>query len=181
MKQPPVRTVAPVARAVSLSRVKAHLRVTHADDDERIAALIDAATERLDGWSGILGRCLVTQTWRQDFDGFPGADLRLPFPDVQSAAVSYRDTAGDEQVFSGFAVVHDGIGSKLVLNDGQTWPDTAVRPDAVQVTMVCGYAEVPEPLRRAIMLDVQSMFDGPDEARARAWAALIAPYRRVGF
>jgi hypothetical protein len=38
---------------------KAHLRV----DDTLITALIAAATARLDGRDGILGRCLRSETW----------------------------------------------------------------------------------------------------------------------
>src|SRR5690606_12599307 len=87
----PVRTVAPATMPVSLAEAKAHLRVDHDDQDDLITAQIKAATAYLDGWSGILGRALVTQTWRQDFAGFGD---RLPLPLVPVTAidsVSYFD------------------------------------------------------------------------------------------
>lgn len=85
----PVLVTEPTADVVSLSDVKAHLRVTHNDEDDLIAALIAAATAYLDGWSGVLGRCIREQTWRVTLDE-PG-DYVLPMPDVSEAAADYGD------------------------------------------------------------------------------------------
>lgn len=76
----PVRVTPPAEPPVSLEEAKAHLRVDFGDDDLYVAGLIEAATAHLDGWSGILGRALVTQTWRQDLCGFPrDGVIRLPW------------------------------------------------------------------------------------------------------
>ena len=88
----PRRTLGPTEKPVSLAEAKAHLRYDDDDQDVLIAACIAAATDRLDGWAGILGRCLVAQTWAVDLGCWP-ADrwLRLPFPDCGKPVVTYRD------------------------------------------------------------------------------------------
>jgi len=62
---PPVRVTAPADRPVTLAEVKNHCRIDHSDDDTLVQSYIDAAVAHVEGWSGVLGRCLVTQTWRQ--------------------------------------------------------------------------------------------------------------------
>jgi len=68
---------------------------------------------------------------------------------------------------------------------GQSWPATFRRADAVSIIFTAGYgaaAGVPEPIRQAILLIVQRLFDGADTsidvAIDRTVHALIAPYRR---
>jgi len=185
--QKPVRTVVPATAPVSLTEAKAHLRVDFTDDDAVIQGYIDAAVSHLDGWGGILGRCMVTQTWRQDFPQF--CDLiRLPFPDAQSATLAYLDVNGDEQAFTGFHLVSDAMGGGLVLEDGQNWPQTANRPDAVRVTGVYGYGgadDVPWSLKAAILLHVGTLYENRETLSERvspnmAYEALVAPHRMVG-
>lgn len=54
----------PSLPVVSLDEAKAHLRVSHDDEDDLIRGLIAAATAYLDGLDGVLGRALSPQTWR---------------------------------------------------------------------------------------------------------------------
>ena len=183
----PVRTVAPATMPVSLSEAKAHLRVDHDDQDDLITAQIKAATAYLDGWSGILGRALIAQTWRQEFGRF--ADhLPLPLAPVTAiVSISYFDTGNvvqtlDAGVYDLFA---DARGAHVALRPGQSWPATFRRADAVSIIFTAGYgaaADVPEPIRQAILLIVQRLFDGADTsidvAIDRTVHALIAPYRK---
>ena len=59
---------------VSLDEMKAHIRqdsdVEDAEDGA-ILTFIAAATGKLDGRDGLLGRCLITQTWILKLDRFP--------------------------------------------------------------------------------------------------------------
>lgn len=73
----------PVDSVVSLGEAKAHLRVSHDDEDAEIAAMIDAATAYLDGLEGVLGRALGPQTWRAVFAAGSCTD-RLPIGPVIS-------------------------------------------------------------------------------------------------
>lgn len=85
----PFRVTAPVAPVVGIIDLKAHLRVDYSDDDILIQALQDAAVSYLDGWRGILGRCIMRQQWAMTC-GQAGT-FRLPFPDVVEASVSSGD------------------------------------------------------------------------------------------
>lgn len=85
----PYLVTEPAEYPVTLEDMKAHLRVAHDDDDLDIDARIASATAHLDGWGGVLGRCIMPQTWAIDVCG-PGPHL-LPFPeasDVTATGVS---------------------------------------------------------------------------------------------
>lgn len=169
MSQPhalkPIRTAAPAAQPVSVEEVRAQPSVGSSADQDLVAALIEAATAELDGWSGHLGRCLVSQSWRFDFAGFPSGDrLRLPLGDLQSLAVTYFDPAGATQTLSTslYRTVTDALGPAVDLVSGASWPATACRSDAVSVIAVLGYGDpedVPAPIRRAILLRVGQLYN----------------------
>lgn len=161
----PVRVAAPAETPVSLAEAKAHLRVDTAGDDARITALIQAATDHFDGWSGILGRALVTQSWRVDMAGFPASRwVRLPLPPVQSiTTVAYWDAANADQVFAtgNYSLHSDGGGPFIALGNGVSWPPVYRRQDAIRVTFVAGYgaaSAVPQPLKVAILLRVEALY-----------------------
>ena len=194
----PVRIEAPAEPSVSLAEAKVHLNVTEDDWDGLIEALVASATGHLEGWTGILGgRCLVTQTWRQDLGGFPcGARVRLPLAPVQSVtSITYFDAEGAQRTLDGGVYsepLDDDFGPFVELRTGQSWPATECRSDAVSLTFVAGYgdaADVPEPLNQAIKLCVGAWFEQREEAVAGqtigalpdsvAAKALIAPYRRL--
>jgi uncharacterized phiE125 gp8 family phage protein len=207
---PPVRTVAPATSPVTVAEVKAHLRLTGSADDALIQAFIDAATAYLDGWSGILGRALVTQTWRQDYTGFWDR-LSLPLAPVASiTSVTYIDDDGADQTLDvgAYELLADHLGP-YVARLSDPWPSVDDVAMPVSVTHVAGYgaaAAVPAPIRLAIILIATkfhaSAKSDPGLARetvegvgAREWRggemllaahdrtveALIGPYRRIGF
>src|SRR5690606_38428902 len=109
------------------------------------------ATAWLDGYSGILGRALVTQTWRQDFDRFAN---RLPLPVAPVSAVvsiSYFDAGNVQQMLDPgvYELLADARGAYVALRPGQSWPATFRRVDAVSIIFTAGYgaaADVPEPI-----------------------------------
>lgn len=189
----PNRTVAPASTPVSVLDARAHLRLTGHEEDTLVAALIAAATDILDGWSGILGRCIVTQTWTQSFEEFDGDDLHLPFPDVQSVTVQYYDANNASQTLSSSAyhLINSADGAELELAYGQVWPNVYPRPDAITVTMVCGYgdpADVPSALKAAVLLHVGHLFANREAIGSNslaelplAYKFLTAPYRRIGL
>ncbi len=162
----PVRVTAPAASPVSLSEVKAHCQVSGSASDTVLQVMLDAAVAYLDGWSGILGRCLINQVWRMDLCEWPASRIiRLPFPNVSAATVKYFDADNVEQTVDGslHAVLHDARGSYVRLSDSFTSPGLHDdRADAVQVTFTAGYGsagtDVPAAIRAAILLSVQSMF-----------------------
>lgn len=190
----PVRTVAPAALPVSLADAKARLRIDHDDEDDVVSALIGAATAHLDGWRGVLGRAIVTQTWRQDLAGFPPDEIRLPLAPVASiTSVTYRDGDDATQTLasSNYAgPLEDARGPFIYRPSGGTWPGTSDRHDAVSVTFVAGYGTtggIPDDLVTAILLLAAHWYEhreavatGPAQPLPIGVASLIAPYRRVG-
>ncbi|MFG1454569.1 head-tail connector protein [Xanthobacter sp. V2C-8] len=193
----PVRVTAPALPPVSLTQAKAHLRVEHDEDDLYISELIDTATARLDGWSGILGRALVTQTWRHDFPGWPeDGKLRLPLAPVLSVeGITYIAPDGAVQTLDASAYTApraDGLGPYVRLRQGHSWPATARDEDAVSVTFTAGYgatvAAVPADIRHAILLLVGHWYNAREAASETALtelplgvSALLAPYRRISL
>lgn len=115
----PICVTPPVEPLVDLDAMKDHLRVDFADDDALITVLEKAAVAHLDGWRGILGRCIKQQVWSVSF-GCAGCH-RLPFPDVVSVEVD----AG-EVVLS-----HDALGSRVDISEPATVMMTIKAPDEV--------------------------------------------------
>lgn len=183
------RTVAPAERLVSMTAVKAHLRVEVADEDDLIDVLRTAAEEHLDGPEGILGRCILTQTWVQEFAAFDDP-LRLDVWPVQSVVVKYDDADDVEQTLSSavYTVGRDALGWHIALRSGQSWPVVGDTPRPVRVTVVAGFgaaSAVPAPIKQAALLLVGHWYENRQAAAPKALAtapmaveALLAPYRR---
>lgn len=158
MNLAPVRTVAPSVPLVTTVELKAQCRIDSSDDDTLLDGLIAAATAHLDGYSGILGRALLEQTWQRDFADFSDC-MRMPVGDLMSApVVTYYDIDNVQQVLSSdaYSALSDEIGPFITLNDGYSWPSVATRLDAVRLTWVAGYgataADVPAAIKHAVML-----------------------------
>jgi len=184
------RTSEPSETPISLAEAKAHLRVLHDDDDAYITALIDAATQHLEGRDGIVGRALVTQSWEYRIDCFPACGrIELPLPPLQSvASVTYVDQDGALQTLSTdvYMAETSTIVGMIRLKYDQQWPSTRYEPYAVRIAFTAGYGAagaVPETLKSAIKLLVGHWYlrrdMGEDIPRGAPFAveALIAPLR----
>lgn len=191
----PVQTVAPAELPVTLAEAKAHLRVDHDTEDDLISTLVQAAVDHLDGHGGVLGRCLINQTWRVDFWTWQPA-FRLPFPDVSSvSSVVYSDVDNAEQTVSAglYELIEDAQGGLVKMLDDFTEPTLYDdRSDPVRITFVAGYGadadDVPSAIKAAILLMVghwyqhrEAVTAGSTETLPMAVEALITPYRRVGL
>lgn len=192
----PVLVTAPAAATtlVTLVEAKAQLRVDHTDDDDKITALITAAVGYVDGWTGILGRCLLSQTWRQDFDSFCGC-LRLPlFPVISITSVKYDDASNVEQTVSSanYSLLTDDLGSYVAFLSTYAFPVIDIERPAVRVAYVAGYADadsVPPAIKHALLMLVGHWYENRESINIGgvvssiplAFDALISPYRRVRF
>jgi uncharacterized phiE125 gp8 family phage protein len=182
----PVLVTAPTADMVSLSEAKAHCRVDHDDEDAYLSALIEAATGHLDGYSGVLGRALLPQTWRQDFEDF-GDVMRLPVGPVQSiTSVIYQDTSGADQTLANteYVLLRDDFGDYVTLAANKSWPSVGERADAVKITYLAGSAGIPTAIKHAALLLVGHWFanreavsSGSMMATPMAVDALLTPHR----
>lgn len=191
----PVLETAPATRIISTAEAKAHLRVDGSDEDDLIAGLVLSAEKYLDGYTGILGRALVTQTWSESRPWF---DYRIPLrvmPVQSITSVQYYDADGNSQTVSSdvYRLHTGGNGPYLVQVDGKSWPGgTRSRDDAVTVTYVCGYGDastdVPQPIIQAALMLVAHWFENRgvvgkvSQPLKYAVDALIAPYKsRAGW
>lgn len=113
----PVRVTPPSGPVVLLAELKAHLRVDGDDDDPLITALEAAAVAHLDGYRGILRRCILPQIWAVSFDA--AGTYRLPLPDVQAVTAS-----------TGTAILsQDALGHSVEISEPCTVAMTCALPD----------------------------------------------------
>lgn len=198
MNSRPRLVSAPADTPVSVSQAKAHIRVGHSEDDTLISALIAAAVSLLDGHAGILGRCIVTQTWEQDFSCWPGNNLlRLPFPDVDpdSVEITYRDASDIEQTLSAdhYETFEDAISTVIAFREAFTSPALCSdRRAPVTVTFDAGFgaaADVPAAIKHAVLLSVADFYENRENTVVGQVTVselpmgamfLIAPLRRSG-
>lgn len=173
---------APTDEPVTIEEAKLHLRVSGTDQDDLIAALIEAARTRVEE---DIQRALITQTWELTRDYFEApavvattsgtavaitpkpTEITLPYSPVSALKrVSYVDSSGVTQL------LHDEIGSppltsNVVLDShsipariapvaGGSWPATAAQLNAVTIRYEAGYGvngdAVPAPIRQAILM-----------------------------
>lgn len=191
----PTQSVGPTALTlITLPEAKAHCRVDHTDDDALITILINAAESHLDGYSGILGRALINQTWVQSHEKFCSR-MNLPVGIASSVTtVKYYDTLNAQQTLASsvYQLLADDLGSYISLKPLQVWPQTYAREDAVEITWVAGYgaaaSNVPAAIKAAALLMIGhwyevresvSMGDAANEIPMSA-ASLLAPFRRIG-
>ena len=193
MLQPVLITAAaPADPVVTRSEAKAHLIVEHTEHDDLIDGLVAAAVARVDGFNGLLTRCLVTQTWEQSFSAF-GDCMLLPLGPVQSiSSVKYFDATNVEQTLaSSVYAMHTGkSGSFLTLAPDQTWPAIYSRIDAVAVEFIAGYGDasaVPQDIKHAILMMVGHWYRNRDAVGPGGKTsevplgakALLENYRRI--
>lgn len=187
----PLRVVAPAAFPVSIDDVKKSLRIDSDDDDDLIESLIQAAVDHYEGWTGILGICLVEQTWRQSFDRF-GRALCLPLgPVIQAASVSWRNAAGQISTIPAASYsleTRSGGQSEIRFRNAFSQPSDLYERGAVTVEYKAGWPivegkpTVPKDICTAIIARVQIGYEqSATEASATLSVienALISKWRR---
>lgn len=166
---------------VPLADVKAFLRIDTADDDDLITMFISAGLEAAEKYTR---RAIRELTLDATLDGFPFDDdealvrlgpgvhniplsyvtgryneFDLPYPPVQSiTSITTYDRANAATVFDAAAYLLDG--SRVVLNDGYTWPTGLRDYAAVKVRYVAGYgAGIPAQIKLAVMQHVAAMYE----------------------
>lgn len=154
------------AEPIDLTTAKAHLRVIVNAEDTLITALAKAAREHVEAYTG---RALVASTWKQSGAAFADSIDLLKSPASSITSIQYVDEAGATQTLSSsvYRLVTSSdpaaaAPARVELADGESWPAVAVRPDAVRITFVAGYASaaaVPPSLVSAILLILGDLFE----------------------
>ncbi|MFT3810540.1 MAG: hypothetical protein QM698_11530 [Micropepsaceae bacterium] len=190
------RTVAPASLPVSLVEAWAHLRLDPSGsplahpEDVLINLQLAAATDYLDGWAGVLGRCMIEQTWCVEFarpGDFGQFKIEMPVAGIVSVEV-LRDGAYETVPPSNYALRQRDTEAFVRPRSGLSWGRYDSDEAAFRVTFRAGYgddpAAVPAPLRCAILLMLGELFEnreaivtGGTVQKIPAFDALIAPYR----
>jgi uncharacterized phiE125 gp8 family phage protein len=139
---------------VTLTEVKAHLRIDHALDDTWLTTNITTARMYVENY---IRMALFTQTITAKWDKFPAYFL-LERPPLQTVtSIYYLDTTGASQLLSSANYVVDtsSTPASITLAYGYTWPSTRDQVAAITIVYVAGYATVgaiPLPIKHAILM-----------------------------
>lgn len=204
------RTAAPTVDFLEDDVVYEHLRLETTgsppspEDSTLVEALKSAVMAHLDGVQGVLGRALITQSYKMTFRRFPAFHdpefeeyaIRLPIRPVQSVtSVEYYDDSGALQTLASdqYRLVRNTAGESVIVpTESAIWPATQDRPDAITVSLVAGYgdapSDVPAGIRAAGLLLVADLYEHR-EAQSLDYdimpnptvCRLLEPYRVVFY
>lgn len=148
---------APATFPVSTSEAKAHLRVTHSDEDTYIGTLIQAATKYIEQYTG---RSFEERTLRLYLDKF-SPSIQLPRGPVTAVtSVQYIDTDGVLQTVASSVYTTDLISDPqwIVRLQDEVWPTTQDVINAVRVNYTAGETS-PADIKHAVLLLVGKWYD----------------------
>lgn len=174
----------PVGSVITVEKLKARLRVDHADEDVLLADLLKGAVARIDGPSGI-GFAMMGQTWRKSLDCFPYCTILLPGAPVKSiAAVTYLDVNGDEQTVdpADYRLDVDAEPARLEPAFGKSWPASRFVKGAVKIDYVLGEndaADVPADLIDAVCLLVAHRYENREAVAEGAMSAVPLGFESI--
>ncbi|MDD9901051.1 MAG: head-tail connector protein [Alphaproteobacteria bacterium] len=204
-------TTPPAAEPLSLSAVKAHVRVDHDDDDSVLTDLIALARTICEDYTG---RALITRSyslwldvwpqtskalawWDGARDGVWPVDMQrafsLPMPPLAAVASIEIYAADDSNAAFDSGNYHADTAAtpgRIVLAEGATPPLPGRRVNGIEVRYTAGYgatgADVPSPLKQGMLQLIAHFYDhrGDDYTaalRASGAAALFQPYRVAGL
>ena len=158
----------PDSEPITRSEAKTHLEVTGTSKDSYIDSLITTVRRMCEAYAGL---SFVTQKRRVIMDKFPYAEIILPYGPVQSIDlfeyVKTDLTTGTLVEDTDFLFDnHSELARLFPIEDGEldTWPDTAVRPNAITIEYTAGYDDVsynplPEQVKQAMYLTLGALFE----------------------
>lgn len=156
---------APAAEPVSLTEAKLHLRVDTdcTDDDNLITALIAAAREMAENYTG---RAFISQTWELTLDNFPVGCIELrPAPLATITSITYQDGDGVVTTLSTSIYEADTYSTpgRACNKWALSWPTAREIQNSILVTYTTGYgatsAAVPGPIKAAILLTIGHLYE----------------------
>lgn len=172
-----VLSAGPSSEPVTTTEAKTWLRVDHSNDDTLIGNLCKAARLVVQKY---LRQAIGQQTWIYTLDAFPATrEIEIPMPPLVSVtSVKYYDVDDELQTLNSGDYIVDTSSSpgRIVLVSTATWPATSLRPNAVQITYVCGTTPTEEQ-KVAILLKVADFYQN----RESAFEALLRGDRLYSF
>lgn len=163
------RIVPPPFEPLTLAEIKAHLRVTHDDEDDRILRCWRAARDYAEGPEGFLGRALIDQTWDLWLDKFPANEIKIPLPPlIEVASVNYVASDGFEQVLPDDQYTVDAVSDYGWVLPNGIWPTPMDSINTVRIRFRAGYidasfsppvGEIPENILQGLLIYTGTMFE----------------------
>jgi uncharacterized phiE125 gp8 family phage protein len=161
-----VVTTAPTTEPVSIDDVKEQLVIGDYDDDQLLSRLIVTARTVLErrSWGAFINQTLTT---RVD-NGWPPQFWLPRWPLSSVTSIAYLDGNGDSQTLatSEYTVDANTRPGRVVPAYSATWPTVRSVENSISVTYVAGHgssaADVPEPIKDAIILYVGFMYANRD-------------------
>lgn len=174
---------AAAANLVSLAEARTWCGISAGETgwDGLLADLIAMATEEVEQ---ITGRALGQQTWEVYADAFADELLLEKGPVISVTSVKYTDLNGAEQTASVSLYATDTIGlpARIVLLDGESWPEAKAVPNAVRIRFVTGHVAEDKEVRAikaAIAMAVAARWENRTAEFPKAAAAMLEPYRTL--
>jgi len=153
-----LKRISAPAQVLSVADLKGDMLISHNEWDQKLTRAIQRAEAYIDGYTGILGKAMLSQQWTKTFTGFsPSLDLILG-PLISVDSIEYYDIDDVEQtVASSVYRAHESFrGPYVVKKPNESWPATTFRDDAVTVTFTAGFgaaaSDVPPNIIAAISL-----------------------------
>lgn len=143
--------------AVSLTEIKAHLRLDHSHEDDYLQMLIRAMTTLVEEYTD---KSLLTKTWQlvhRRKAGIVGEEqlIELPHGPIQAITSVQHVMAGQKRkVLRHFSIDQEGQITRIAISSSY---------EVLEITYKSGFGDVPHhvpaALRQAIILGVGEMFE----------------------
>lgn len=175
----------PANLPVTVEWAKAHSRALDIGEDALIELYIGSATAELDGPTGVVGRCFITQTWHLELSGWIGP-VGLRVEPVQSVSVFYAGDDGQEhELPSSNYVLNTGVGMRPTLSWRGSMPLISDQPWPVRIEITAGRDEAMPDEKLAVLLRAAQLYlhreadvDGSSIAPNPAFDAIVTKLRR---
>lgn len=179
---------APAGEPVSLAEAKAHLRLVGSDDDPLVASLVTAARRVVEARSGL---CLIAQGWMCFRDRWPeNGVIELPVgPLLTLDEIGVYGEDDQKAVIDPAHYLVDAASRppRVLLRGSRLWPPAGRAVNGIGIRLQAGFgataAEVPPPLRQAVLMLVAHFFaqrgDEAGPALPAGLGALLDPFRLV--
>lgn len=181
---------------LSVADARAHLNVTHSEDDAMIAGLIDAA---VDAWEADTGFILGLSTWEEYFSDWPPfryhstADrmdqwFRLSaYPLGAISSLKYTDSDGVQATMSAsdYVVSQMNRTPEVYLAQGASWPAVALQSGApIVIRYTAGHAaksDIPKGALAAVKLRIGSLYETREDVALSDRGAVQSAYIQGGW